>query len=405
MIGIPRDCSKFKTKMSSRNALNPIWEETFELDIHLPELAFIRFTVVDVTSNLTTAQRVVPVGRLRPGYRHLRLHNEMDQPLPLSQLFLCSQFSDGEECCLDSDLSSASAGKLGRKRMSFLVVHDVSESSPYAILKVPENATTRDVIRQACIKAGLDTSKEHEYVLLEEVVHAATGQSSVAALPSPNQRMVGMNEMPLQVRNKWRNETKFVLKKVGQDPSWRARLGNLMAFVEEDIDSSRNTSEEHVNNSFDDEYFEPSKVTTTTKEVPNADNFLVCVFNVSSKVSYSILQVAKTSSAQDVIVHALSKSRKDSGSERRRPEQFVLVEETDLADPMRRPNKGNKHRRILEPSENVYLVQLSWKGAGRLILEDREKLLHSNDHGLLTETHSDPSGHLSPSLRRHSRYY
>ena len=89
VIGIPRDCIKYKTKMSSRNALNPIWEETFELDIHLPNLVFLRFTVIDVTSNLTTAQRVVPVNRLKSGYRHLRLHNEMDQPLPLSQLFLC----------------------------------------------------------------------------------------------------------------------------------------------------------------------------------------------------------------------------------------------------------------------------------------------------------------------------
>ena len=94
VIGIPRDCIKYKTKMSSRNALNPIWEETFELDLHLPDLAFLRFTVIDVTSNLTTAQRVVPVYRLRSGYRHLRLHNELDQPLPLSQLFLCSQFNE-----------------------------------------------------------------------------------------------------------------------------------------------------------------------------------------------------------------------------------------------------------------------------------------------------------------------
>ena len=65
VLGIPRDCCKFKTKMSSRNSLNPIWEETFELDVYLPDLAFIRFNVVDVTSNLTTAQRVVPVNRLR----------------------------------------------------------------------------------------------------------------------------------------------------------------------------------------------------------------------------------------------------------------------------------------------------------------------------------------------------
>ena len=78
---------------------------------------------------------------------------------------------------------------------------------------------------------GLDADKEHEYVLLEEVVSNTNGLNS--NLPAPNQRMVGMHEMPLQVRNKWRNETKFVLKRVGQDPSWRARLGNLMSFAED----------------------------------------------------------------------------------------------------------------------------------------------------------------------------
>ncbi len=157
VIGIPRDCSKFKTKMSSRNALNPIWEETFEIDLHLPELAFIRFNVIDVTSNLTTAQRVIPVNRLRPGYRHLRLHNEQDLPLPLTQLFLCSQFNEEEVVEDDDTLPSdemPTAGQLNRKRMSFLVVHDLSEQSPYAILKVPETATTKDVIRQAVMKAG-----------------------------------------------------------------------------------------------------------------------------------------------------------------------------------------------------------------------------------------------------------
>ena len=49
-----------------------------------------------MASNAVASQRVVPLTRLRPGYRHLRLHNELDQPLPLSQLFLCSQFLDGD---------------------------------------------------------------------------------------------------------------------------------------------------------------------------------------------------------------------------------------------------------------------------------------------------------------------
>ena len=81
----------------------------------------------------------------------------MDQPLPLSQLFLCSQFNEEEERLANEDSNAANAPnseKLGRKRMSFLVVHDISDSSPYAILKVPENATTRDVIKQAVLKGG-----------------------------------------------------------------------------------------------------------------------------------------------------------------------------------------------------------------------------------------------------------
>ena len=45
-----------------------------------------------------------------------------------------------------------------------------SDQTPYAILKVPEDATTRDVIRQAVAKAGgLSNKSDHDYVLLEEV--------------------------------------------------------------------------------------------------------------------------------------------------------------------------------------------------------------------------------------------
>ena len=40
----------------------------------------------------------------------------------------------------------------------------------WLILQVPENATTRDVIEQAIAKAGSTVGREHEYVLLEEVL-------------------------------------------------------------------------------------------------------------------------------------------------------------------------------------------------------------------------------------------
>ena len=93
--------------------------------------------------------------------------------------------------------------------------------------------------------------------------------------------MVGMSEMPLQVRNKWKHETKFVLKRVGQDPSWRARLGNLMSFSEEQENEALGLRSNNANDNNEEVDEEEGK------EFPsNADHFLVCVFNVSSKVSY-----------------------------------------------------------------------------------------------------------------------
>merc|ERR1719245_2882562 len=144
-----------------------------------------------------------------------------------------------------------------------------------------------------------------------------------------------------------------------------------MSFAEEQESISEHNSPSNSRVPSEDNPFDDNAKENKTKD---ADNFLVCVFNVSSKVSYSILQVAKTSTAQNVICQALNKSRKDSGGERRVPEHFVLVEETDCPDHSRKANKSNKQRRILDPSENVYLVQLSWKGAGRLILEEKDKV-------------------------------
>ena len=442
VFGIPRDCCKLKTKMISRNALNPIWEENFDIEIHLPELAFIKFTVLDVGSNFVTAQRIVPVTKLRPGYRHLRLHNEHDQPLPLSQLFLCSQFLDGDLVEEESAKGSAIKGghinvnpvsggeTVSKKRMSFLVVHDISEHAPYAILKVPENATTRDVIRQAVSKAGAN-GNEHEFVLLEEVLAPSANGEDFLTTPPTQQRMVGMDECPLYIRNKWKSDSKFVLKRVGADPSWRARLGNLMIAENNQgsLPGRRHSTHFEVPEEDISEQVPPSETPGHKKDV---DNFLVCVFNVSSKVSYSILQAPKTATSQDIIIMALNKSRRGE-EDADKPEKFVLVEETDPpasssvhSGPQLNSKKGSKgkKKRVLDDQENVYLVQLAWKGAGRLILEEKEKLLREgqlyldvphNAHLTICETHSDPlgghhhqgglhlSGKVSPRIRRSSK--
>ena len=83
-------------------------------------------------------------------------------------------------------------------------------------------------------------------------------------------------------------------------------------------------------------------------------------------------QVPKTSSSADVISAALNKSRRD---ERESAERFVLVEETDPNQEsshhhhpgLHAQNSGShngnkkskgKRRRVLEPDENVYLVNI-----------------------------------------------
>ena len=252
----------------------------------------------------------------------------MDQPLPLSQLFLCTQYLDGD--LVEHPPRNAAAPEIqrpepARKRMSFLVVHDISEHSPYAILKVPEGSTTREVIKQAVAKAGT-SGLEHEYVLLEEmVVPSATGESYLTAPPT-QLKLVGMDECPLNIRANWKTDSKFVLRRVGADPSWRARLGNLM--IQENVEESNSSQELEDQEESTENRTEDVKNSSSEKQKSaDADNFLVCVFNVSSKVSYSILQVPRTASAKDVIQMALSKSRRGDHEERN-PEKLVLVEET-----------------------------------------------------------------------------
>ena len=43
VLGIPSDCYKYKTKMSQRNSLNPIWEDTFELEVKHPMASIVNY--------------------------------------------------------------------------------------------------------------------------------------------------------------------------------------------------------------------------------------------------------------------------------------------------------------------------------------------------------------------------
>lgn len=47
VFGIPSDCDEERTKTVQHNGYNPIFDESFEFQINLPELALVRFAVLD----------------------------------------------------------------------------------------------------------------------------------------------------------------------------------------------------------------------------------------------------------------------------------------------------------------------------------------------------------------------
>ena len=367
VMGIPKDCFKYKTKLCSKNALNPIWEDTFEIEVRMAELAFLKFTVFDIGTNLPTAQRIITIHQLRRGYRNVTLNSPDNKPLPLSSIFICSIFHT-DSPPLSREMDGPHQNIIQKKRMSFLVVHEVSENNPYAILKVTADSTTQDVIKMALEKAG-KCHNANDFVLVEE-------------FEDDTPRMVGMEETPLNIRSGWKSDGRFVLKRVGMDPSWRARLvrsnhERKNSGVQKG-DSSEKSDEEIVSH----------------LESPE-EKCLICIFNVSPTVAHTMFHVNKTSTARDIIKLALEKRNCDILEN---AADFVLIEELEV-----RKGKGKKvAQRILNAEENVYLVQNSWKDSGKLTLTEREKVLVKleglDPHPSIRETQSAPVS--SPRLRR-----
>ena len=75
--GIPADCSEQRTKTVQQNSDNPIFDETFEFQVNLPELAMIRFVVLDddYIGDEFIGQYTIPFECLQPGYRHVPLRS------------------------------------------------------------------------------------------------------------------------------------------------------------------------------------------------------------------------------------------------------------------------------------------------------------------------------------------
>ncbi|XP_060916567.1 inactive phospholipase C-like protein 2 [Labrus mixtus] len=88
--GIPADCTERRTRTVIQNGDNPIFDESFEFQINLPELALVRFVVLDddFIGDEFIGQFTIPLECLQPGYRHVPLQSLTGEDLTHAKLFV-----------------------------------------------------------------------------------------------------------------------------------------------------------------------------------------------------------------------------------------------------------------------------------------------------------------------------
>ncbi|KAF6025334.1 hypothetical protein EB796_016361 [Bugula neritina] len=90
MFGIRADCANFRTKTVPGNGQNPFFDESFTFYTHFPEMALLKFTVLDdeFIGDEFIAQYTIPVDCINTGYRHINLLSSAGNKLAGCTLFV-----------------------------------------------------------------------------------------------------------------------------------------------------------------------------------------------------------------------------------------------------------------------------------------------------------------------------
>ncbi|XP_066046255.1 1-phosphatidylinositol 4,5-bisphosphate phosphodiesterase delta-4 isoform X2 [Chamaea fasciata] len=104
IYGVPADQAHQETKYIENNGFNPRWDETLQFQIHVPELALIRFVVEDydkTSRNDFVGQFTLAFANIKPGYRHIHLLSKDGTSIPPSSLFVHIRITEPPELELD----------------------------------------------------------------------------------------------------------------------------------------------------------------------------------------------------------------------------------------------------------------------------------------------------------------
>ncbi|KAG7455508.1 hypothetical protein MATL_G00257500 [Megalops atlanticus] len=91
IYGVPADMAEKETYHVDNNGFNPMWNEQFQFEVYVPELALVRFVVEDYDStsqNDLIGQYTLPFTSLQNGYRHIPLLTKNGDVIPSAGLFV-----------------------------------------------------------------------------------------------------------------------------------------------------------------------------------------------------------------------------------------------------------------------------------------------------------------------------
>uniref|UniRef100_A0A3Q0RX65 Phosphoinositide phospholipase C n=1 Tax=Amphilophus citrinellus TaxID=61819 RepID=A0A3Q0RX65_AMPCI len=339
VLGIPIDSCHFRTKPIHRNTLNPMWNEHFQFTVHFEEMCFLRLAVVENNSSQITAQRTLPLKALKPGYRHVQLRTQHNEPLEVSSLFIYSHRTEEGPAGGAVLFSSEEKHATQQHRVT---VHGAPGPEPFTVFSVTEQTTAKQLLDMV--------RNPSEYFLCEEKVPLLKERSEVKRCPQ--HRALAPEEEVARVVSSWNTEEGYV-----------RRL-------------CLKTREENLN--------EKNTVVEGEEEMTvgggEDDTFFVQVHEVSPEQPHTVIKAPRYSTAQDIIQQTLSKAKYSySILCNPNPCDYVLMEEVAKDVGSSKKSSSTKPlQRVLLDHECVFQAQSRWRGAGKFILKLKEQMVRED---------------------------
>lgn len=191
--GIPADCAEQRTKTVQQNGDNPIFDESFEFQINLPELAMVRFVVLDddYIGDEFIGQYTIPFECLQTGYRHIPLQSLTGDVLAHASLFVHVAITNRR-----------GGGKPHKRGLS---VRKAKKSRDYASMRTLWIKAIDEVFKNAVqpIREATDLREnmQNAVVSFKELCGLSPVANFMQCILALSTRLVGPDNTPLVVMN------------------------------------------------------------------------------------------------------------------------------------------------------------------------------------------------------------